>query len=237
MSLPYFYSEEITIAATEFVLNTETSKHVVQVLRMQAGEQLQLTDGQGNLFISKIIAPDRKHCSVAIISATSQPRPESKSILAVSLTKNAHRFEWLLEKATEMGISEIVPLLCTRTEKQHFRAERMRSILASAMIQSQQAWLPFLHEPTKFINYIKSIQEDVTIKKFIAHCENDESRIQLRSYQPFSSAIILIGPEGDFTIDEIEAALENNFLPVALGNTRLRTETAGLVATSIMCVA
>ncbi|MCW3089133.1 MAG: rRNA ((1498)-N(3))-methyltransferase [Ferruginibacter sp.] len=237
MTPPFFYAEEITIAAKEFVLNEETSKHVVQVLRMQAGEQLQLTDGRGNLFTAKIIDASRKNCNLAILSCVTQPRSPKQPVLAVSLVKNAHRFEWLLEKATEIGVSEIVPLLCSRTEKQHFRVERMRSILVSAMLQSQQVWLPVLHEPIKFAPYIKSIKEGTVSKKFIAHCEKDEPRIQLNTYQPFDSSVILIGPEGDFTIDEIELALQNGFTSVALGDTRLRTETAGVVATTILSLA
>lgn len=234
MALPFFYTEEIKTETNQFVLNEETSKHVVQVLRMQNGEQLQLTDGKGNLFVAEIIDHNRKNCTVKILSSTYEPANTKKITIAISLIKNAHRFEWFLEKATEIGISEIVPLLCSRTEKQHFRVERMRSILISAMLQSQQTWLPVLHDPTKFSALVKQNAEG---QKFIAHCEKDEPRIQLNTYRPFNTSMILIGPEGDFTIDEIELALQNNFVPVALGNTRLRTETAGVVAATILFLA
>ncbi|MEP7108497.1 MAG: RsmE family RNA methyltransferase [Ferruginibacter sp.] len=234
MALPFFYKENINIAMTEVILDEDTSKHVVQVLRMQNDEQLRLTDGMGNLFIGEVIDQNKKNCAVKIRSSTFQPRSEKKITIAVSMVKNAHRFEWFIEKATEIGVSEIVPLLCARTEKQHFRFERMKSILISAMLQSQQTWLPKLHDPVKFTTYVKHIVEDALVKKFIAHCEVDEPRIQLSACQGSGSSIILIGPEGDFTVDEIELALQNNFVPVALGNTRLRTETAGVVAVTIL---
>ncbi len=231
MALPFFYKEDINIASAEVALDEETSKHVTRVLRMQNGEQLQLTDGKGNLFTAEIIDDNKTKCYLKILSAIFQPPSSSKVTIAVSLVKNAHRFEWFLEKAAEIGVNEIVPLLCSRTEKQHFRFDRKKSILISAMLQSQQAWLPLLHEPVKFSVLVKQKSHD---QKFIAHCEKDEPRIQLNTYRPFSSSIILIGPEGDFTIDEIELALQNNFVPVALGNTRLRTETAGVVAVTVL---
>lgn len=237
MSLPFFYSEEIKVTTEPFILNEETSKHVAQVLRMHQGEQLQLTDGKGNVFIAEIIGDNKKKCSVKILSNTFQAASLKNTSIAISLVKNAHRFEWFLEKATEIGVNEIIPLICSRTEKQHFRMERMSGILVSAMLQSQQAWLPLLHEPVKFTTYIKSIKEATFVKKFIAHCREDDQRLPLNSQQPFGNSIILIGPEGDFTIDEIELALQNNFVPVALGNTRLRTETAGIVAATILSLA
>lgn len=235
MALPFFYTEEITIAAKQFVLNEETSKHVAQVLRMQNGEQLLLTDGKGNLFIAEVVDDNRKKCVVKILSASTQPAPTKKITIAISLVKNSNRFEWFLEKATEIGVSEIIPLLCSRTEKQHFRHDRMKSILISAMLQSQQTWLPELHEPTKFTELLN---QSTVQQKFIAHCEEETSKEQLVNKLSAISAerLILIGPEGDFTKDEIAAALQNNFLPVALGNTRLRTETAGVVAATLLCI-
>ncbi|MEP7142211.1 MAG: RsmE family RNA methyltransferase [Ferruginibacter sp.] len=234
MALPFFYSGEIAPDAKQFILSQETSKHIAQILRMKNGEQVQLTDGKGNLFTAEIIDDNKKKCTVQILSTTFQPPSPKKIIIGISLVKNAHRFEWFLEKATEIGVAEIVPLLCSRTEKQHFRIERMNSILISAMLQSQQAWLPAIHEPVKYAACIKSVKEDRGLKKFIAHCEKNGDRIELHTYRPFSDSIILIGPEGDFTIDEIDLALQNNFSPVALGNTRLRTETAGMVAVTIL---
>ncbi|MBC7886754.1 MAG: 16S rRNA (uracil(1498)-N(3))-methyltransferase [Ferruginibacter sp.] len=237
MALPIFYKETISPAATELVLDEETSKHVAQVLRMQNGEQVQLTDGKGNLLIAEIADNNKKNCALKVISAAFQPAPDKKITIAISLVKNAHRFEWFLEKATEIGVYEIVPLLCSRTEKQHFRIARMNSILISAMLQSQQTWLPELHEPVKFTTFVKNINAGMDEKRFIAHCVDDDTRIPLYNYRSLDSSIVLIGPEGDFTIDEIELALQHNFVPVALGNSRLRTETAGVVAITLLSLA
>lgn len=237
MPLPFFYTDEITSTATQFVLNEETSKHVVQVLRMQHGEPLLLTDGKGNLFNVEITDDNRKKCAVKILSVSTQPPSTKNNIVAISLVKNSTRFEWFIEKATEIGISEIVPLLCSRTEKQYFRRDRMKSILISAMLQSQQSWLPQLHEPVKFNEYLKHVKECTDLQKFIAYCEEENSKEQLvNSILTNSTArLILIGPEGDFSKEEIAEALQNNFLPVSLGNTRLRTETAGVVAAALLC--
>lgn len=237
MPLPFFYTDEIKTSATQFVLNEETSRHVAQVLRMQHGEHLLLTDGNGNLFNAEIIDDSRKKCAVKILSVSTQPPPTKKNTVAISLVKNSTRFEWFIEKATEIGINEIVPLLCIRTEKQHFRRDRMKSILTSSMLQSQQSWLPQLHEPVKYNEYLKYVKESTDVQKFIAHCEEENFKEQLaNSILTNSTArLILIGPEGDFTKEEIAEALQNNFLPVSLGNTRLRTETAGVVAATLLC--
>jgi 16S rRNA (uracil1498-N3)-methyltransferase len=231
MALPFFYAEDIKTGLTQFALNEDTSKHVAQVLRMQTGEQLQLTDGKGTLFIAEIMEDNRKKCVVKILSCSDQPKAEKKITIAISLVKNSTRFEWFLEKATEIGVSEIIPLLCSRTEKQHFRHDRMKNILISAMLQSQQTWLPNLHEPTKYTSFINLPDSN---KKFIAHCEAGEQRVELSNYHLFMNATILIGPEGDFSMEEIKLALQSNFIPVTLGNTRLRTETAGVVAATLL---
>ena len=235
MPLPFFYTDEIKTSATQFVLNEETSRHVVQVLRMQHGEYLLLTDGNGNLFNAEIIDDSRKKCAVKILSVSTQPPPTKKNTVAISLVKNSTRFEWFLEKATELGVSEIFPLLCSRTEKQFFRHDRMKNIVISAMLQSQQTWLPVLNEPIKFTALLHT---STAQQKFIAHCEEENLKESLVSKLTFKSTqrIILIGPEGDFTKDEITQALQNNYVAVALGNTRLRTETAGVVAATLLCI-
>lgn len=230
MALPFFYAPDIAVHPDQYIFNEDSSRHVAQVLRMNDGEQLQLTDGKGNVYTAGITDNSKKRCSVKIISSHSQPAPDKKITIAISVVKNMHRFEWFLEKATEIGVTGIIPLLCSRTEKQHFRHDRMQGLLISAMLQSQQSWLPVLGEPEKFISFVKRVTGS---QKFIAHCEDHEAKIQLTSFQPFFSPVILIGPEGDFTIDEIEAAFQNNFKEVALGDTRLRTETAGVVAATI----
>lgn len=238
MPLPFFYTETIPAAQNIAVLNEENSKHAVQVLRMQNGEQLRLTDGLGNLYTAEIADAHKKKCTVNILERTFEDAPARQVTIAVSPVKNNSRFEWFLEKATEIGVTEIVPILCARTEKQHFRYDRMNGILISALLQSQQVWLPKLHEPVKYEKYIESIKDN-NIQKFIAHCEEDQKtslRELLSTDQPMSQSTILIGPEGDFTKEEIATALQNDFAPVALGDTRLRTETAALVAAALLCV-
>ena len=235
MALPFFYVADILPSSLSVILNEETSRHIVQVLRMQNSEQLRLTDGKGSLFVAEITDNNRKKCVVKIVKTTTDSHQTTANItIAISLIKNTNRFEWFLEKATEIGITAIIPLICSRTEKQHFRQERMQGILISAMLQSQQTWLPVLHAPTKFNEVIKQATQQ---QKMIAHCEAEKSKIQLsqKLANPSTAQLILIGPEGDFTPEEIEQALQNNFIAVALGNTRLRTETAGVVAAALLC--
>ncbi|MBL7702566.1 MAG: 16S rRNA (uracil(1498)-N(3))-methyltransferase [Ferruginibacter sp.] len=232
MALPFFYKEELIASDTGVTLDEATSKHMVQVLRMQIGEQLQLTNGKGDLFTAEIIDDNRKRCTVKVVEKFKIQNSKFKISIAISPIKNNARFEWFLEKATEIGVSEIVPLICTRTEKEAFKFERMKSILVSAMLQSQQCWLPVLHKPVKFVSLIKSSTQQ---QKFIAHCTDDAKRnLSDLNNESLSSKIILIGPEGDFTADEIELALQHNFSAVSLGNTRLRTETAGIVAAVLL---
>lgn len=233
MPLPFFYNEEITTGLSQLVLNEETSRHVVQVLRMQMGDQLKLTDGLGNIFTAIITDDHKKRCAVTIHSKEFQQQSQRKVTIAISLIKNSSRFEWFLEKVTEIGISEIIPLICERTEKQHFRLDRMKSILVSAMLQSQQYWLPVLQEPLALHKLIETSHYD---QKFIAHCIDEQKRnLSDLANENLSTQIILIGPEGDFTASEIEMAVQHHFIPVALGNTRLRTETAGVVAAALLC--
>ncbi len=229
MSLPIFFQKEISNQSS-FPLNEETSKHVVQVLRMKQGEQLKLTNGKGEIITAEITIENKKATEVKTLSTVYSQQSTNKVCIAISLIKNASRFEWFLEKATELGVSEIIPMICERTERQTFRHNRMKNILISAMLQSQQAWLPKLHEPIKFGEVIKiSTQQN----KYIAYCSEDEKKhLSNKTINLFS--IILIGPEGDFTEPEIELAKQNNFIPVSLGKTRLRTETAGIAAAVLM---
>src|ERR1700741_1168239 len=150
MSLPVFFVKSVAGIDEHLVLDEDTSKHVVQVLRMGKGELLQLTDGKGNKVAASITEPHKKKTAVTITATEFLARPARKTAIAISLLKNASRFEWFLEKATELGIQSIFPLRCEHTERQHFRLDRMQSVLMSAMLQSQQAWVPELHEPAKF---------------------------------------------------------------------------------------
>jgi 16S rRNA (uracil1498-N3)-methyltransferase len=199
---------------------------------MKQGDRLHLTDGRGQLATAEIAEEYKKKCSVKIISLQSIDPPPRKITIAISLLKNNHRFEWFLEKATEIGIAEIIPLICERTERQHFRSDRMKNVLVSAMLQSQQSWLPVLQEPVAVDALLPQLLQQ---HKFIAHCIDGEKR-NLRGAPGVEPQIILIGPEGDFTAAEIELALQQGFVPVTLGDTRLRTETAGVVAAALLMV-
>lgn len=233
MALPFFYIDNYS-GQKQIVLDEDTSRHVVQVLRMKEGEQLNLTDGKGSLLTCEITDANKKHCHVEVRAKNDSPKPLIQVSIAISLLKNTNRFEWFLEKATEIGLSEIIPLICERTEREKFRYDRMQGICISAMLQSQQAWLPVLHEPVEYIEYVKYSQPRNSAL-FIAHCIEVEKR-PLTNFpiSQFSNSKILIGPEGDFTKQEVELALQNNFIPVSLGETRLRTETAGVVAATLL---
>ena len=239
MALPYFYLSVYNPGDPQIILDEDNSRHIVQVLRMQKNQQMQLTDGRGWLLTATIVDDHKKKCLVRIDDATLQPAREKKVTIALSLLKNTSRFEWFLEKAAEMGVSGIIPLLCQRTEKQHFRQDRMQNILVSALLQSQQTWLPDLRPPTPVGQVIREATQK---QRYIAHClETERQSLAAALHKPPSSntgggELILIGPEGDFTTEEIDAALERSFLPVTLGETRLRTETAGVAAAALMCI-
>jgi 16S rRNA (uracil1498-N3)-methyltransferase len=231
MSRPFFFVEDLN--DKKIVLNEDTSKHMINVLRMQKGEEILLTDGKGKKATAFIIDDHRKKCVVEISLIEEEKPKEKKLAVGISLIKNSSRFEWFLEKATEIGVSEIIPLICARTEKEKFRHDRMQNILISAMLQSQQCRLPFLHEP---LGFEKALQLSFE-QKFIAHCEENSKRsLSPEDRNSSISQLVLIGPEGDFTHEEIESALKNNFVPISLGNTRLRTETAGIVAAALLGV-
>ena len=231
MPLPFFYEENLP-EADRLILSEESSRHIAQVLRMQADEKLMLTNGKGQTLTAGIVTPHKKKTEVKTIHKEFIPLEKPQVAIAISFIKSASRFEWFLEKATEIGISAIIPLLCKRTEKSHFREDRMKTILISALLQSRQAWLPELHAAVKINELIKS---NAYGQKFIAHCVDDEKKLLNPAIVDASaSKIILIGPEGDFTQEEINDALQQNFIPVSLGETRLRTETAGLVAAVLL---
>jgi len=232
MSLPYFFVEKLTPEAQNLTLNEEQSKHIIQVLRMQKEEEILLTDGKGTKAHSVITDDHRKRCEVKIVSVEKQEELIPKVSIAISLIKNASRFEWFLEKATEIGVNEIIPIICARTEKEKFRVDRLQNILISAMLQSQQCWLPVLREPTPFENLVNESRQE---QKFIAHCISQQKKqlsslIQNLTFDIQNNFLMLVGPEGDFTENEIQFALSKNYLPVALVDTRLRTETAGIAA-------
>lgn len=230
MALPFFYEKSIPTTHSHFTVSEETSKHCTQVLRMKPGSLLQLTDGLGNLYKASIISEDKKKTVVLIEEHTVVPPPDKKTCIAIALLKNTSRFEWFLEKATEIGVTEIQPLVTDHTEHTRFRYDRMNGILISAMLQSQQSWLPVLHEPVAFDACVKNSTHQ---QKLIAHCEDDHKQF-IKDLPSSANTQILIGPEGDFSHEEIQAALKAGFTPVSLGDTRLRAETAGMVAAALL---
>lgn len=234
MNLPFFWKEDISETATSITFEEESSKHIVQVLRMKKGELLQVTNGKGIIVTAEITQDHKKHCEARIVELKKHEKRSGPNVsIGLSLLKNNSRFEWFLEKATEMGVSEVIPLLCERTERQHFRYDRMKNICVSAMLQSQQAWLPTLREPASLPSMYGPNQYQ---QKLIAHCIDGEKPGLTTFRHDASSQIILIGPEGDFTAEEVHLAIENGYLPVSLGQTRLRSETAGVVAAVLLLV-
>lgn len=227
MTLPVFYYPCEYHESKDFLLEGDVVKHIVQVLRMNSGEQLQITDGKGTSALATIVHTSKKSCEVNLSGIQKHEPPHTQLYLAIAFTKNASRNEWLLEKATELGASVIQPLTTQRTERVHLKEERWYNILVSAMLQSQQYYLPILEKPKE----LKSIFEDVKSyeQKLIAHCERDIARKNLSElFLSQKNTCVLIGPEGDFTKEEIEMAMDNDFKGIHLGNNRLRTETAAM---------
>ena len=222
-----FYNSDIKISDKNFFFDKEESKHIVKVLRKKEGDNIYITNGLGNLFISEIVFASEKKCEVKIIDInTFEPTPYYIHI-AVAPTKMNDRMEWFLEKATEIGIHEITPILCEHSERKVYKIDRAEKIIQSALKQSNQYFLPKINEPVPFSNFVKTAFDG---QKFIAHCEETAKRSFKNEIKLNSKILILIGPEGDFSTKEINLAIENKFAPVTLGNTRLRTETAALVA-------
>jgi 16S rRNA (uracil1498-N3)-methyltransferase len=231
MQLPFFYAPDLGLLDSIQSLAEDTARHIAQVLRMKEGDLIHLTDGKGRVATARIVSIGKKTCTVQLQVIENFPAPEHHCTIAVSLLKNAGRFEWLLEKAAELGINSIVPLICHRTERQQFRNDRWQNILVSAMLQSRQAWLTELATPINCIAYIGQCNQN---EKYIAHCDAGE-KTNFASVEKSGQkdSIVLIGPEGDFTPEEIQVAIAHGFKPISLGNTRLRTETAAIVAAVI----
>ena len=211
----------------EIRLTAEESKHAIKVLRKKEGDMLNFTDGKGNLFIAEITIADNRKTSIRIIKSEQKPKQHNYHLhIAISPTKNMDRFEWFLEKATEIGIDEITPIICSRSERKVLKTERCNRIMLSSMKQSLKFHLPKLNEAIALKEFFK---QDFNGNKYIAHCEKTE-KVALKDAELKENTLILIGPEGDFSLNEIEIALQNTFKAVSLGTSRLRTETAGIVA-------
>ncbi|MGV3459518.1 MAG: 16S rRNA (uracil(1498)-N(3))-methyltransferase [Flavobacterium sp.] len=222
-----FYNPDIQQGDTTFTFDKEESRHIVRVLRKKEGDTIHISNGKGSLFTSEIMFASEKKCEVSISSEQFFEPAQYYLHLAVAPTKMNDRYEWFLEKATEIGISEITPLICEHSERTIFKADRFEKILQSAMKQSLQYYLPKLNEPVPFKNFIADKKDG---RLFIGHCEETDKKLLKTELQSKQKVTILIGPEGDFSTKEIELALSNGYAPVSLGNTRLRTETAAVVA-------
>ena len=221
-----FYAPELSQEATSFVFDKEESKHIVKVLRKTEGAILHITNGKGNLFTSEIIQASEKKCIVQITNVSTAEKKNYRVHMVVAPTKMNDRYEWFLEKATEIGVDEITPILCDHSERKQIKTERFDKIIISAMKQSNQFFAPILNEPIRLIDFL---QKEISGQKFIAHCE-ETSKVELKDrIELHKEYTLLIGPEGDFSTKEITTAIEKGYIPVALGNTRLRTETAAVV--------
>jgi 16S rRNA (uracil1498-N3)-methyltransferase len=232
MALPYFFLH--AYQGEELIqLDEANSRHMIAVLRMEPGEELLLTDGKGLILQASIVDAHKKKATVRVTDRKNAEARRGSVTIAISPVKNTSRFEWFLEKATEIGVRRIIPILTERTEKQNFRYDRMQQILISAVLQSQQAWLPELGQPIRLTEVLTTA---TSANKWIAHCVETERESLRKLAKPGEDHILLIGPEGDFSMAEIEAALAAGFRPVTLGDTRLRTETAGLVGAALLCV-
>ena len=225
-----FYNQDINIGSKQISFSREESRHIVKVLRKNNGDTLNITDGKGKLFTAEIIQALDKKCVASIKRWEEKPKTWNYHLhIAIAPTKLNDRFEWFLEKATEIGIDEITPVFCDHSERRRLKVERMEKVIVSAMKQSLKFSKPVLNDPVKFKDLIEKQDWDLGL---IAHCE-DGIKQQLRTQFPFHQKImILIGPEGDFSPSEIKMALENSLKPITLGESRLRPETAAIVACS-----
>ena len=219
-----FYLED---PKDDIILGAEESKHATKVLRKKEGDILNFTDGKGNLYKAEITIADSRKCRLKTISSEQKEKQHNYHLhIAIAPTKNMDRFEWFLEKATEIGIDEITPIICSHSERKAIKTERCNRILLSAMKQSLKFHLPKLNEAISLNDFIK---QDYEGTKYIAHCEDGKKK-ELKTVNKTEKTLILIGPEGDFSPKEIKLALQNQFKAVSLGTSRLRTETAGIVA-------
>jgi 16S rRNA (uracil1498-N3)-methyltransferase len=221
-----FYTPELS--GKTYTLDETESKHCVRVLRLEKGDEITLVDGRGGFFTAEIADPNPKRCAVNLVKSEINYGHRNFGVhIAIAPTKNVERIEWFLEKATEIGIDRVTPLLCRHSERKEIKHDRLEKVIVSAMKQSLKAYLPQLDGLTKFNDFIK---QPFSGQKFIAHCEEQHRELLKNAMKPSGNYLILIGPEGDFSPEEIEMAVSAGFLPVSLGDSRLRTETAGVVA-------
>jgi len=222
-----FYNPRLDNSASQFTFSEEESKHIVKVLRKKEDDILHITNGKGYLFEAKIIDASPKKCKAEIIDTDKKHQKMYWLHLVVAPTKMNDRFEWFLEKATEIGVNEITPIICENSERKVIKLERMQKVVQSAMKQSLQTFLPKLNEPVSYKKFLERKHEGLL---FVAHCEDEEKLDLKRRVAADKDVTVLIGPEGDFSKSEIKQAYKSGFLPVSLGENRLRTETAAIVA-------
>jgi len=222
-----FYNSELNETTKTFNFSRDESRHIVKVLRKCTGDILIITNGIGWTFEAEVVIPNHNKCVVNILNSKYEPPKDYSVHLVVSPTKMNDRYEWFLEKATEIGVTVITPIISHNSERKVVKTERFEKIIQSAMKQSLHPYLPSLEAAVTFSEFIKKPQEG---KTFIAHCDKGEKLKFKNQVEPGKSITILIGPEGDFSNQEIATAMENNYIPVSLGNSRLRTETAAIVA-------
>ncbi|NMB73128.1 MAG: 16S rRNA (uracil(1498)-N(3))-methyltransferase [Bacteroidales bacterium] len=210
------------------VLPETEARHGIKVLRLRRGNLIGITDGHGTFVKAEIVDDEVQNCVFRIIEQHTDARPVGPILhIAVSPLQQQERFEWFVEKATELGVNIITPLLCERTVRPGVRTDRMQKIIISAMKQSARAWLPMLNEPVPFSEFVS---RNLPMQRFIAHCMEERKEDLFTSLEAGKDTVILIGPEGDFTLSEVQYAMEHLFLPVSMGSARLRTETAGIAA-------
>ena len=211
-----------------YILNEEESRHSAKVLRLQKGDIIHLVDGRGTFYTAEIIEPHPKKTSLKVLTRQAAYGKRNHYLhLAVAPTKNIERFEWFLEKATEIGIDEITPVICDRSERKEVKTERLNKIITAAVKQSVKAYHPRLNEPVKLKSFLSTV---VAAQKFVAHCNPGEKSALSNILTRETSYAVLIGPEGDFSPGEVSLSTENGFVPVTFGESRLRTETAALEA-------
>jgi 16S rRNA (uracil1498-N3)-methyltransferase len=220
------------VAENEIVLDETESKHAIRVLRLNVGDKIQVVNGKGGFFLAEITQPHPKKCKLSILeSHTEFGKRRFNLHMAIAPTKNIDRFEWFLEKATEIGIDEITPVLCEHSERKTIKPDRLEKILVSAMKQSLKAYLPKLNPMVSFNGFLIKNEGE---QKYIAHCNEGEKEHLQNEVEKEKSVTILIGPEGDFSPEEVEQAKKNGFCEISLGSSRLRTETAAIVACHIV---
>lgn len=222
-----FYNENIAPNTKEFSFDKEESKHIVKVLRKKENDSIYISNGKGYVFTAAITFANEKKCTVNIINETFYNADLFYIHIAIAPTKLNDRFEWFLEKVTEIGVHEITPIVCEHSERKIYKTERAEKIIQSAFKQSNRYYIPKINQPVQLSDFVKSNSSDL---KFIAHCQEQDKKSLFYSVEKNKKCTILIGPEGDFSLKEITFALQNNYKPISLGNNRLRTETAGIIA-------